>query len=251
LCRSKAFQKVTTLLKLVSFDVWNTLLSIGVFYRGISEELSRITGKEQVVLENRLHEGYQELKAFRRTGSFDESKIVPVTLKAISKVLKVDSEIMRKATMRTVMNISPREYVIDGAREAVEFAKNQSLKVAIVGNVLFWPGSYNRILLEKAGFSKLVEAQFYADEIGFSKPKSQIFDKVLSEFSVKPEEVLHVGDSLFEDFAGSILSHMHAVLVDSNVNGPIRLSSTRGHIIPSIKLLGNIINELVLGETAL
>ena len=239
------------MLKLVSFDVWNTLLSIDVFYRGISEELSRISGKEQIVLENTLHEGYRELKAIRRTGGFEESKIVPVTLKAISKTLKVDSEIMRKATKRTVMNISPKEYVIDGAREVVEFAKNQSLKVAIVGNVLFWPGSYNRILLEKAGISKLVEVQFYADETGFSKPKPEIFAKVLSEFSVKSEEVLHVGDSLFEDFTGSILSRMHAVLIDSNVNSVIRLSGGRGHIIPSIKWLENIIKELVLGETAL
>lgn len=236
------------MLKLVSFDVWNTLLSIDVFYRGISEELSRITGKEQFVLGNRLHEGYRELKAIRRTGGFEELKIVPVTLKAISEILKVDSEIMRKATKITVMNISPKEYVIDGAKEAVEFAKNQSLKVAIVGNVLFWPGSYNRILLEKAGISELVEVQFYADEIGFSKPKPEIFDKVLSEFSVKPEGVLHVGDALFEDCAGSILSRMHAVLIDSNVNGPIRLSSGKGHIIPSIKWLENIIKELVLGE---
>ena len=166
------------MLKLVSFDVWNTLLSIDVFYRGISEELSRISGKEQIVLENTLHEGYRELKAFRRTGGFEESKIVPVTLKAISKTLKVDSEIMRKATKRAVMNISPKEYVIDGAREVVEFAKNQSLKVAIVGNVLFWPGSYNRILLEKTGISKPV-VQFYADEIGFSKPKPEIFASAL------------------------------------------------------------------------
>ena len=239
------------MLKLVSFDVWNTLLSIDVFYRGISEELSRISGKEQIVLENTLHEGYRELKAFRRTGGFEESKIVPVTLKAISKILKVDSEIMRKATKRAVMNISPKEYVIDGAREVVEFAKNQSLKVAIVGNVLFWPGSYNRILLEKAGISKLVEVQFYADETGFSKPKPEIFAKVLSEFSVKSEEVLHVGDSLFEDFAGSLLSRTHAVLIDSNVNGLIRLTGGKGHIIPSIKWLENIIKELVLGETAL
>lgn len=239
------------MLKLVSFDVWNTLLSIDIFYRGISKELSTITGKEQFVLENTLHEGYQELKTIRRTGGFEESKIVPVTLKAISKILKVDSEIMREATKRTVMNISPKEYVIDGAKEAVEFAKNQSLEVAIVGNVLFWPGSYNRILLEKAGFSKIVEVQFYADEIGFSKPKPEIFDKVLSEFSVEPEEVLHVGDSLFEDFAGSILSRMHAVLIDSNVNGLVRLSRGKGHIIPSIKSLENIIKKLVLEETAL
>jgi putative hydrolase of the HAD superfamily len=239
------------LLKIVSFDVWNTLLSIDTFYRGISEELSTITGKEQFVLETKLHKGYRELKAIRRTGGFEESKIVPVTLKAISNILEVDSEIMRKATKRAVMSISPKEYVIDGAKEAVEFAKNQSLEVAIVGNVLFWPGSYNRILLKKAGFSKIVEVQFYADELAFSKPKPEIFDKVLSEFGVEPEEVLHVGDSLFEDFAGSILSRMHAVLIDSNVNGPIRLSSGKGHIIPSIKSLESIIKKLVLGGTAL
>ncbi|NIM45464.1 MAG: HAD-IA family hydrolase [Nitrososphaeria archaeon] len=228
------------MLKLVSFDVWNTLLSIESFYRNIAKELSDITERPQTILEKKLFHGYRELKAIRRSGGFKASTIVSVTLIEISKILDVDSEDMRKAIIKAVTNIPPQEYVLENAKDVLEFAKKSNLKVVVVGNVVFWPGSYNKILLEKAGFSKYIDAQFYADEVGFSKPKPEIFAKMLSELEVKPEEGLHIGDDLFEDFVGALLSSMYAVLIDKAVENIVKLSDERGYIISNIKWLESI-----------
>jgi putative hydrolase of the HAD superfamily len=233
------------LLKLVSFDVWDTLLSVNAFYANLSEELSRITSRQKIALEKKLLEGYEELRAIRRSGGFEESKIVPMALEAISKILEVDTETMRKAVTRTVAESSPERYVIDGAKETLATIKSSGFKVIITGNVVFWPGSYNRILLEKAGLTEFIDSQFYADEIGVSKPKQDIFLKALSEFNVKPQEALHIGNSLFEDFVGAILAGMNAVLIDTSVDNPLKLSSGRAYIVPTIGSLKGIITELL------
>ena len=99
-------------------------------------------------------------------------------------------------------------------------------------------------MLEKTGLSKFIDDQFYADELGVSKPKPEIFTKALSKFNVKPEEALHVGDSLFEDFVGAVLSHMNAALIDRHLDKSVKLSGWNAYIIPNIKALEEIIKEL-------
>ena len=61
---------------------------------------------------------------------------------------------------------------------------------------------------------------------------------------VQPEEALHVGDSVFEDFVGAVLAHMSAVLIDKNVNGVVRLSSWNAYVIPNIRILEQVVKEL-------
>jgi putative hydrolase of the HAD superfamily len=229
----------------VSFDLWDTLFSVASFYRSVSAELSRISNKQQTVLERKLNEGYKELVAVRRTGGFKDSQIVSMTLEAISDILEVDADSVKKAVLQAVTKISPEEYVIIGAREALEMVKSSNLETAIIGNVVFWPGSCNRTLLEKADLAKLIGAQFYADEAGVSKPDRDMFSLALLRFSVKPEEALHVGNSVFEDFAGAVLSGMNAVLIDRNVDGPIRLSELNAYLTPTIGSLESIVKELL------
>ncbi len=231
-------------LKLVSFDVWDTLLSIRSFYQSVASELAEITGKDSAFLEKRLIEGYKKIRAIRRAGGFDDSKIVSMTLDIMAKFLNVDSEAITKSILNAAKG-SAEQYLIEGAKEAIDSIKRLGLKVIIIGNVVFWPGRINRILLEQAGLSDYIDGQFYADEVKISKPKPEIFHKALSEFGVQPEEALHVGDSIFEDFAGAIVARMGAILIDGNIDGIIGLSGWNAYIIPSIKMLKKIVKEFM------
>jgi len=56
---------------------------------------------------------------------------------------------------------------------------------------------------------------------------------------------LHVGDSIFEDFAGAIVARMGAILIDGNIDGIIGLSGWNAYIIPSIKMLKKIVKEFM------
>jgi len=231
-------------LKLVSFDVWDTLLSVGAFYRDIASELSKKLGKEPTLLENKLMEGYRKARALRRAGRFDDSEIVPKTLRIMAEFLETKPETIEGAIWNVVEKAEPKQYLLDGASESARQLKEMGLKVAIVGNVVFWPGKVNRVLLERTGLAKFIDAQYYADEVEVSKPKPEIFLKALLRFNVEPWEALHVGDSLFEDLVGAVLAHMNAVLVDKNVGGVVKLSSWNAYIIPDIRVLVHVVREL-------
>jgi len=230
--------------KLVSFDIWDTLLSVNSYYHSIATELAKSTNLPPETIAEKLVEGYKRVRAIRRAGGFRDSQIVPSALEVIAKFLGVDSETVSRAILAATENYPSEQHLIEGAKETVRRVKELGLKVVVVGNVVFWPGRYNRILLERAGLAGFIDEQFYADELEVSKPKPEIFARVLSKFNVQPHEALHVGDSVFEDLVGAVLSHMNTVLIDRNVDGVVRLSSWNVYIIPRIGLLEQVVKEL-------
>jgi HAD superfamily hydrolase (TIGR01509 family) len=58
-------------------------------------------------------------------------------------------------------------------------------------------------LLDDCGFRTHLDALVISDAIGFRKPRAEIFEAVLAELGVAPEEALHVGDSLSADIGGA------------------------------------------------
>jgi len=44
---------------------------------------------------------------------------------------------------------------------------------------------------------------FFSDEIGFVKPNKNSFNRIIKEFNVEKEEVVHIGDSLEKDVLGA------------------------------------------------
>ena len=55
----------------------------------------------------------------------------------------------------------------------------------------------------KVGFPEIFDFAVFADQCGAAKPDSRIFRYTLSKIAHKPEEVLHVGDSLRNDVWGA------------------------------------------------
>jgi putative hydrolase of the HAD superfamily len=58
-------------------------------------------------------------------------------------------------------------------------------------------------LLDDCGFRSHLDALVISDAIGIRKPRAEIFEAVLGELGVAPEEALHVGDSLSADIGGA------------------------------------------------
>jgi len=58
-------------------------------------------------------------------------------------------------------------------------------------------------ILEEAGFDAHLDAVVVSDAVGWRKPRGEIFEHVLRELDVAPDEVLHVGDSLRADIGGA------------------------------------------------
>ncbi len=58
-------------------------------------------------------------------------------------------------------------------------------------------------LLDDYGFRAHLDALVISDAIGIRKPRAEIFEAVLGELGVAPQETLHVGDSLSADIGGA------------------------------------------------
>ncbi len=75
-------------------------------------------------------------------------------------------------------------------------------------------------VLEAAGFDRHLDVTVVSDTVGWRKPRKEIFDAVLSELEVAPDEVLHVGDSLRADVAGAAPLGIRTAWITRRVPNP-------------------------------
>ncbi len=84
--------------------------------------------------------------------------------------------------------------VAQGFEEFIRKAKDQGLKVAVISN---WDARLYPIL-EGHRLLPYFDAVFLGCEVGYLKPRPEIFKRALEHFGLKPEETLMIGDT-FED----------------------------------------------------
>ena len=229
-------------IKAVSLDVWNTLLNLDVFLREIAKQVAELTGGPSKELYERLSAAHIEAKNLRRKGMLREN-IVQKTQDLAADYLGISTNDFQRAIAKAVLYVDAEKLVIEGAHKALKELSEAGLKRAVLGNVLFWPGSYTRLLLERTELANYIEVQFYADEAGCQKPQKEFFELILKRFDVSVDQAIHVGDSLYEDFAGAIISGFYAALIQPDVEDIIALG-VKAYVIPSIKYLPKLISRI-------
>ncbi|MDV3103560.1 HAD family hydrolase [Thermococcus waiotapuensis] len=220
-------------MKLASFDVWNTLLDMNVMLDAIAAELSKLMGACIVDVVEGMMLTRERIKAMRAKTAGDPSRALEESQEMLAELLGIDVELVKRAAARAVLGVGD-EIVLPGAREALEGVKREGLKVTVTGNVMFWPGSYTRLLLERFGLMNYIDRTFFADEVKAFKPMREMFEKPLEAFNVKPEEAIHIGDTKEEDFEGALKAGMWAVWINPEAEG-IRKIHERGFEVPGVE----------------
>jgi HAD superfamily hydrolase (TIGR01549 family) len=85
------------------------------------------------------------------------------------------------------------------------------LKIALVSNAARSARAYARIL-RALGIGGYFDHLVISCEVGYLKPRKEIFKRALSLLDVKPSEALHVGDLFRADVIGAVESRMNACL---------------------------------------
>ena len=85
-------------------------------------------------------------------------------------------------------------------------------RLAVVSNFDYTPTALD--ILERAGVTGLFGAIVVSDEIGWRKPRREIFDAALGRLGVRPEEALFVGDRADMDVLGARRIGMDAAWVN-------------------------------------
>ncbi len=227
----------------VCFDVWDTLLDNSKFYVRISEEIARLCDRDPERVYRDVISWHRRAKRARLLGHLGED-VVRSSTEMLSTDLGVGEEVLRRALAETFLRIDPKDLVIEGAMDTIKEIRRMGFKVACLGNVLFWPGAMTRMLLAGSGLLDHIDVSIFADEIGARKPDRRAFEKVASRLGVNLSDLVHVGDSLADDFAGAIMAGARAVLIDPNADG-VTVMGGRGLVIRSIRDLPKEIGRII------
>jgi len=231
--------------KLVSFDVWNTLLDINVMLDAMAVELSKLMGARILDVAEGMMLTRERIKGMRAKTAGNPEKALEDSQKMLAELLGIDIELVKRAAVRATLKVGD-EIVLPGAKEALEGVKRKGLKITVTGNVMFWPGSYTRLLLERFGLMDYIDKTFFADEVRAFKPMPEMFEKPLRVFGIKPEEAVHIGDTYAEDFEGALRAGLWAVWINPEADG-VRRISEMGFEVPTVEGILDVL-ELIEGN---
>ena len=223
--------------KIISFDVWGTILNLDLMLKSFIDSLNELIGRdvsEDVMMVRK------QIKELRRNFKIEPGRDFELSQKLLAERLNLEIDVIRRAAARAMLKIND-SMVMDSVHQVLRFIEVNRLRSVIIGNVMFWPSSYTRLILERFKLSEYFDRQYYSDEVGAYKPMKEIFLKPLSEFRINPDEVVHVGDSFFEDFRGALDAGLHAVLI-SRRSRPETLGG-RGFVIEDIRELITILKK--------
>lgn len=229
------------MIKLVSFDIWKTLLDITRFYELIAEKLSIQTDKSREDLYKQIMQAYRGAIGARLRGEFKR----PIYDSAIffANKLGVSVDELFRATVQAVLDERIKNMSYPDAEPALSSLKEKNVKIAFLGNVMFWPGMITRIILERNNLLKYADITLFGDEIGVQKPDKEIFKTLAEQANCKIEEILHIGDSLVNDFAGALLAGAKAALIKRDIKEDIVVLNSNAYVINKLTAINTILNN--------
>ncbi|MEM3404369.1 MAG: HAD family hydrolase [Nitrososphaeria archaeon] len=228
----------------VSFDVWDTLFRLNTFNEVIVKEISSATGIQRNEVSSNLIKAYALLKDYRTKGILRQDNIVNHCLKIGAQVIEVSEEILKRSIVKAVLNVDLERLLDREAQYVIKKIFSQGKQITTLGNVIYWPGAYNRILIEKVGLTKYFATQLYADELKCSKPSKKMFFEVCETFNVKPENIVHIGDNKVEDYEGALTFGSYSVLVNHSSKEELHIEG-KGAVINRIN---KVLDALYLFE---
>jgi len=232
---------VMAMIRLISFDVWNTLLDINVMIENLVKALSELLEVSEEEIMEKILKTREEIKKIRKSRSGDPEKALEESQELLARALEVDIEIVKRAAAKATLTADGR-IVLPEVKETLKKLHGQYI-ITTTGNVMFWPSSYTRLILEKFGLADYITKQFYSDEIKAYKPMKEAFLAPLHYFNVSPNEALHIGDTKAEDFEGALAVGMYACWINPAA-GKIEKIHERGFVVRSIKDLLEVLSQL-------
>lgn len=198
-------------IKIISFDIWGTLLDIDKFYDILSKYLSKRVGKEHEVIKELLDKTYRSALKARLKGLFKK----PVYDSAVffAEKLGISIDDLFKAVVETIYSDEITVLPYEDVYPVIKELNDKGYILALIGNVMFWPGMITRAILYKCKLLDYIDITLFGDELGIQKPDKRIFEELANKTNTSLNEILHVGDNLINDFAGALIADVNAVLI--------------------------------------
>lgn len=209
-----------SLIKAVTFDLWNTLLlernyvSLRINYladilRGQNILCSHYDVKRAYTLTHDYVHQVWEKENYRYVST---SERVDYMMRPLNVGLPMElRRMVIKEFKETILKAPPP--LFEGVTETLRTISD-NYQLGIVCDTGITPGYVLRNVLKRRGVLDLFASTVFSNEVGFNKPHKIIFETALKELGAKPREAAHVGDSLKTDIAGAKAVGMIAIWIN-------------------------------------
>ena len=116
------------------------------------------------------------------------------------------------------MGLIAERATLPSGHPEVMAALAERAQLALCSNFSYAPTAL--ALLEDFGLSSHFDSIVISETVGRRKPHAEIFEVVLGELGVSPEETLHVGDNLVADVRGAAALGMRTAWITRRVRDP-------------------------------
>lgn len=205
-------------IRAVGFDLDDTLYDRDDIYRQVFEVMEKTVIKTSVAFEqfNRI---YQE-ESIAKFTLYNEGKIskeayqfqrVVDTYLTLGIHVSQDEAMIFNALYQYIRTHAIR--LRPGVEEVLDYLKEQGIELFILTN---GPSQNQWQKIESLHlndwFSKTLT--FVSGDYGFAKPQREIFERVQSQLTCQPDQVLYIGDNYEKDVVASLRNGWQAIYYD-------------------------------------
>jgi len=221
------------MLKSVSFDLWETLLTDTPELSRRQERL-RLDRIERVLVERgfaqtaeRIEQAYRALwhRCLELYWSRDEDIACRVQIEHFLEALDLDPSTFDEPSLAALEEVYANAAidvlpsVVPGANEVLAELRDRGLRIGLISNTGRTPGYALREILDRLGLASSIDAMVFSNEHGACKPQPSIFETLRDALDVNYDEMMFVGDNLYVDVHGAQRLGMTAIHFDPPTRG--------------------------------
>lgn len=118
---------------------------------------------------------------------------------------------LAEAYGRAVIEVPPA--LFSGVPQLLRTLERRGYRLGLICNTGRSPGSALRVVMDELGILRYFWTTTFSNEVGFRKPRREIFEITLRNLGVDPAAACHVGDTFASDIRGAKASGMRAIYV--------------------------------------
>jgi putative hydrolase of the HAD superfamily len=205
------------MLKSVSFDLWETLLTDTPELSRRQERL-RLERMERVLAErgfaqtaDRIEQAYRSLwhRCLELYWSRDEDIACRVQIEHFLEALELDPTTFDEASLAALEDVYANAAidvlpaVVPGAHDVLAQLRDRGFRIGLISNTGRTPGYALREILDRLGLATSIDVMVFSNEHGACKPQPSIFATLRDGLDVDYDEMMFVGDNLYVDVHGA------------------------------------------------
>jgi putative hydrolase of the HAD superfamily len=205
------------MIKSVSFDLWETLLTDTPELSRRQERL-RLDRMEQVLVERgfaqtaeRIEKAYRHLwhRCHEQYWSRDEDIACRVQIEHFLEALDLDPATFDEPSLAALEEVYANAAIevlpsiVPGAREVLGELRDRGYIIGLISNTGRTPGYALREILDHLDLASSIDAMVFSNEHGACKPQPSIFETLRDALAVSYDEMMFVGDNLYVDVHGA------------------------------------------------